>query len=235
MNRIKTPLIILALAIGFFSSKTQAAQTFVDSSPNAIDIFKRMEQENAARATALQSYASTRKYSVYEPNKPPDASMNVSMSYKAPSTKTFKVTSKSGVGFIHSLVFNRLMDAEQQTAAGKQKTDSSISSANYTPKLLGEEMIGDRDNYVLELTPKKQSQYMMTGKIWVDKKDFAIAKLEGDPVKRVSFVVRKSHVIREYQKIGDFWLPLRDDTRCTILFEGEYILHIDYLTYDFGS
>ena len=208
------------------------AQATLSSDGNAI--FQNVDQENARRAAKLISYTAERHYSVYEPKKLPDADMTVSMKFVSPSTKTFNVVSKKGVGFIQSLVFNRLMDTEKQAAQGKDKADSSISPKNYQAQFLYEEAIRGRNSYVLELTPKRQDKYLFKGKVWVDQQDYAIAKIEGDPVKSPSWFVKSAHFIRDYQKIGDFWLPLRDETHCQIRFEGEYVLSIDHRDYNFG-
>ena len=80
--------------------------------------------------------------------------MVVSMKYVAPSTKTFQTLTTNGVGWIHRRVFRGLMDAEQQAAAGADKTDSAITSANYEAALEGSDRQGGRDCYVLALRPK---------------------------------------------------------------------------------
>lgn len=195
------------------------------------DIFARVAEANAQRDAQLQSYLSTRQYSVLEPGHEPDASLIVSMEFVAPSTKTFSTASAEGVGWIDRRVFRGLMNAEQQAAAGRDKADSAVTPANYSAQLVGDDRYEGRDCFVLALQPKKDNKYVFTGRAWIDKEDFAIARLEAEPVKSPSFWVQRAHLVREYQRVGGFWLPLTDETVCRIRFAGDYILRIRYFEY----
>jgi hypothetical protein len=210
---------------------TAASSSATAATTTANEIFDRVQRANADRAAALASYTSTRHYAVLEPGHPPDAEMVVSASFVAPSTKSFKTVSTHGVGWIHRRVFHGLMDAELDAAAGKQKVDSSISPANYAAQLMGTEQRNGRDCYVLALTPKRRDKYLFVGKVWIDKEDAAIARVEGEPAKSPSFWIVKAPFVREYQRIGGFWLPSRDETHSQIRFAGEYILEIQYADY----
>ncbi len=194
-------------------------------------IFAKVADANARREAALQSYSSTREYTVAEPGHEPDADLVISMRFVAPATKTFSAPSEQGVSWIHRRVFDGLMNAEREAAEGPQKTESALTPANYDAELVGDDRYLDRDCYVLALRPKRQNKYVLTGKVWIDKEDFAIAKIEGDPVKSPSFWIRNPHLIRQYQRVGGFWLPLQDDTRCHVRLVGDYALRIRYYDY----
>ena len=212
-----------------------AASEAVAAPVTATEIFERVQRASADRAAALVSYTSTRHYAVIDPGQPghePDAEMVVSMAYVAPSTKSFKTVSSKGVGWIHRRVFGGLMNAELDAAAGKQKVDSSITPANYSAQLMGTEERNGRECYVLALTPRHANKYLFVGRIWVDKEDAAIARVEGEPAKSPSFWVLKAPFVREYQRIGGFWLPARDETHSQIRFAGEYILRVQYADYE---
>lgn len=107
----------------------------------------------------------------------------------------------------------------------------SVLLTNYEAKLLGEEHDQGRDCYLLELHPKRRDKFLIEGKIWVDRQDFAIVKLEGEPAKSLSFWVTRAHLVREYQKVGAFWLQLKDETNAQIRVVGEYIMQIEYSYY----
>jgi hypothetical protein len=199
--------------------------------PDAAAIFDRLQQANTERAAALQSYLSRRRYAVFEPNNDPDAELVVSSEYIAPSTKTFETISTHGVGWIHRRVFKGLMNAERDAAAGKDKADSAITSANYDAQFVGTDSQRGRDCYVIALTPKRRDKYLFVGKAWIDKQDFAIARLEGEPARSPSFWVVRAPFVREYQRVDRFWLPLKDETHSQIRLAGEYILRIDYADY----
>jgi hypothetical protein len=221
-------LVVFGAAGGSVTSRTDPGHRLDLTGP---DIFHLVEQANRNREAALQSYVSTRQYTVLEPGQSPDADLVVSMQYVAPFTKTFGQASETGVGWIHKRVFNGLMRAEQEAAAGEQKTRSAITSANYSAELLGSEQRLGRDCYVLKLQPKRDDRYLITGRVWIEKEEFAIVRLEGDPVRSPSFWVEHPHLVREYQRIGRFWLPQRDETTCHVRFVGDYLLRIRYYDY----
>src|SRR5205814_96578 len=211
--------------------RTAPARAEPGTPRDASAIFERVEQANARRDAALESYLSTRHYTVFEPGHESDAELLVSMQFVAPSTKTFKTLAVHGVGWIHRRVFGRLMEAEAQAAAGKDKAGSAITSANYQAQLIGSGRLADRDCYVLSLAPRRRDKYLFVGKAWIDKEDFAIARLEGEPAKSPSFWVVRAPFVRQYQRVDRFWLPLKDETHTEIRFAGEYVLRIQYADY----
>jgi hypothetical protein len=199
--------------------------------PESAEIFARLEKENEVRSRKLRGYSSIRRYSVYKKNKPSDAEIKVKMDYVGPFTKRFQVLSQSGSGWIDRWVFRSLIHAEEEAANEKKRTESAISAANYEAKLIGQERCQGRDCYLLELHPKRRDRLLIDGKIWVDKEDFAIVKLAGEPARGFSFWVAQAHLVREYQKIGDFWLQSKDETNAQVRVVGEYIMKIEYSDY----
>jgi hypothetical protein len=224
-------MIVVLLAMPFLRLHGECSEPQPDASLTAADIFDRVVQANANRAAALESYRSTRRYAVLEPGHEPDAELKVAAQFVSPSTKIFKTVSANGVGWIHKRVFQGLMQAEQETVGGKQQRDSAISPTNYDAQLVGTDQYDGRDAYVLALTPKRRDKYLFIGRVWIDRQDFAIAKIEGEPAKSPSFWVVRAPFVREYQRINTFWLPLRDETHSQIRFVGEYILRVEYGDY----
>lgn len=222
---------IVMIAVCLSGSPLLAENSGGTAPLSASDIFSRLEQQNAVRAEQLRSYSSVRHYSVSEKDKPSDAEMTVLMQYQSPSTKTFRVTSERGLGWVHNVVFRRLMRTEQETSSGEAKVRSSIISANYDVGFDGEEQFHGRSCYVLDLRPKRRDKYLVEGKMWVDKQDFAVARLEGEPSKSFSFWVTRAHIIRDYQKVGDYWLPLLDETHARVRVAGEYTFRIEHTDY----
>lgn len=64
------------------------------------------------------------------------------MEYHAPDKKSFVVTSEKGSGLVRHLALNPLIASEVEAASGKQHHDSSITPANYSLHLLGEQQVG---------------------------------------------------------------------------------------------
>ena len=235
MTRVAFGLLTVALAMQPRSPAALAVLDQAGASLEASAIFERVRQANAQRDAALESYLSTRRYSVFEPGHESDAELLVSMQFVAPSTKAFKTIAVHGVGWIHKRVFGQLMEAEAEAAAGQDKTNSAITPANYEAQFLGSDSLSGRDCYVLSLVPRRRDKYLFVGKAWIDKEDFAIARLEGEPAKSPSFWVVRAPFVREYQRVDRFWLPRQDETRTEIRFAGPYVLRIQYADYQINA
>src|SRR5258706_2636745 len=155
----------------------------------------------------------------------------VRVDYEAPDKKTFSKPSEKGSGIVRHLVFDRLIQSEGETSAGREHHNSAITTTNYTFLLVGEEEAGAYHCFVLEATPKRKDKYLFEGKIWIDAEDFAIVKITGHPAKKPSFWINRADFVRQYQKIDGFWLPYRDETSVEVKVYGRRVFTIDHQQY----
>jgi outer membrane lipoprotein-sorting protein len=195
-------------------------------------IFSNVLEHNRRREMHLQQYSATRTYLVKNDKDKVRAEAQVLLRYHAPASKAFEMVSERGSGFIRGRVFKPLLESEVETAAGRNQHDSSITPANYTFKLLGEEDIDEYHCFVVRATPKRHDKYLFEGKIWIHATEFAIVKIAGRPAKNPSFWIKRVDFVRRYQKIGDFWLPLRDESVSHVKILGKHTLTIDYDNYE---
>jgi hypothetical protein len=157
------------------------------------------------------------------------------MEYLAPDQKKFVVTSEKGSALVRHLALNALIASEIETAAGKQHHDSTVSPANYTLDLLGEQQVGPYHCLVVQAVPKRRDKYLFEGKVWIDTEDYAVVRIEGRPAKKLSFWIQRADFVRQYQKIGSFWLPQRDMTFVDVRLYGNKVLTIDHHDYIVNS
>ena len=150
------------------------------------------------------------------------------MEYIAPDKKTFLTIAEEGSAVVRSLVINRLMENEVSAAAEQERHDSSITPANYTFHVLGVEDLGIRRCFVVEALPQRKDKYLFEGKIWIDSAEFAVVKIAGHPAKKLSFWITGAEFVRQYEKIGDFWLPAKDETFVDVRLYGKRILSIEH-------
>ena len=200
----------------------------------AKEIMSKVIVENERRRGKLQHYTVTRKYEVRTHEGKVAAQDVVRMEYQPPDLKTFEKTSGKGSGIIRHLVFDRLMESETESGLGKQRQESALTPANYEFHLAGEDTIGVYHCFVLQVAPKRKDKYLFEGKIWVESKDFAVTKIEGHPAKKLSFWVNQADFVREFQKVDEFWLPLRDETQVDVKIYGKRVLVIDHGPYIFA-
>ena len=200
-----------------------------DATPE--QIFAELVRRNELRNAALRSYTVERSYAVTDPKGKVHAQKTVRLDYRAPDTKSFATISEKGSAVVRRLVLNRLMESETEAASGKSHRDSTINTANYTFTLLGEQDLGANHCYVVQATPTRSDKYLFDGKVWIDAQDYAVVQIVGHPAKKLSMWVDKADFVRRYQKIGEFWLPLKDETSVHVRFYGSKILTIDHERY----
>ena len=58
------------------------------------------------------------------------------------------------------------------------------------------------------MEPKTANKDFIRGRIWVEAEDYAIARIQGEPSKSTFF--RSGYFVHEYDRHGQFWLPLAD-------------------------
>ena len=191
-------------------------------------IFADLLRHNEIRTAGLREYSAVRTYAVTDLNGKVRAKETVRMDYVAPDKKTFVTIAEEGSSIVRRLVLNRLMESEASAATGQDRRDSSITPANYTFRLLGEEDLGPHHCFVVEAVPQRSDKYLFKGKIWIESQEFAVVRIAGHPAKNPSFWITRADFVRQFEKIGDFWLPARDETSVDVRLYGTKILSIEH-------
>lgn len=194
-------------------------------------IFGELLAHNELRRAALADYSALRTYQVVDLKGKVHAEEVGRMEFLAPDKKAFVVTSEKGSGLIRHLALNPLIASEIETASGKEHHDSAITPENYTAALLGEQQVGPYRCFVMQAVPKRKDKFLFEGKLWIDVDDYAVVRIEGHPGKKLSFWIERADFVRQYQKIGTFWLPQRDETFVQVRLYGKKVLTIDHQDY----
>ena len=195
------------------------------------EIVARLQEANARRAALLQSYTATRSYHAENLRWKKSAEMEATVKFTSPATKLFTVEKESGSGIIRRMVFRGMMNAEVDALKPEMKRRTEIGPGNYRFRLLEEELLEGQRTYVLEAEPVREDKYLFRGRIWVHACDFAIAKLRGRPAKSPSFWTRKVEYEKTYQKVGEFWLPWREDATSEIRIFGKSVARVEHSGY----
>lgn len=196
-------------------------------------VTRKLQERNAQRAAALNEFSGKRVYRMQYRGFPSDrdAEMVVDVTYRAPNTKKFSVVSQKGSKFIIDHIFRKLLEGEQEASDEENLQSSALTAANYDFTLAGYEMTPDGAEYVLNLLPKTRNRFLYRGKIWVDAKDFAVVRIEGEPAKNPSLWIKNTEVEHRYVKVNDFWLPAENHTESVIRLGGRATLSIEYKDY----
>jgi hypothetical protein len=196
-------------------------------------IVRNLEERNAQRAAALDGFVGTRVYRMQYRGLPSDrdAEMVVNVTYHAPNVKQFSVVSETGSKFIVDHVFKKLLESEQEAANAENRRRTALSRENYNFSLVGYEESPEGGRYIFDLAPKTKNKFLYHGKVWVDAKDFAVVRIQGEPGKNPSFWIKKTEIEHKYVKVNEFWLPAENHTESIIRLEGRAILSIEYRDY----
>lgn len=200
-------------------------------------ILAKLLERNRLRESRLQqlSYSVPRTYRVRDDKGKVRAEAYVWSQYRAPSVKEFKILSQKGSGMIFERVFKPLMESEIEAAARGSRQDSAISPDNYTFNLLGEEDVDGHRCFLMQANPKRSEKYLFKGKIWIHASEFAIVKIAGQPAKNLSFWIKRVDFVRRFQKVGEFWLPLKDESTTQVRIAGTNFLTVDYDHYEIAQ
>lgn len=200
---------------------------------SAEQVVRNLEERNAQRAAALAGFAGTRIYRLQYRGLPSnrDAEMTVNVTYHAPAAKQFSIISENGSKLLIDRVLKKLLESEQEAATEENQRRTALSTENYNFSLAGYEDTPAGGRYILDLAPKTENKFLYRGKIWVDARDFAVVRIEGEPGKNPSFWVRKTKITHQYIKVNDFWLPEENHTESTTRLGGRAILSIEYRDY----
>jgi hypothetical protein len=188
-----------------------------------------------ARVEGIAGYTVTEHYAVYrnQDEASPAAEMTVKTTYQRDAGKSYTIISQTGSGVIRSVVLGAILDNEKRLNLPGNREGAWITSANYEMKLKpgGTQLLDGRDCLVLELTPKRNTPYLIQGTLWVDSKDGSIVQVQGTSSKGSSVFTGPTQVTRRYANIGGFSQATHVRAVSNSSMFGETIVKIDYKDY----
>lgn len=207
-------------------------QVAVSAPMTADEVIRHVMEKNEERSRALEAYSSVRSYHLEcHCISHKKADMLVRADYIAPDKKVFTVVSESGSDTVRNKVFKKLLEAEQESMREENQQRTAITPENYTFQLLDYEKTDTDEFYVLDARPLSKNKFLFRGRIWVNAKDFAITRVEGEPEVNPSWWTVKTDFKRSYHKIGDFYLPESNQSETKVRIFGTAVLTIEYRDY----
>ena len=221
-----------AFALLMIGVPAVAQRANVSAPLSADEVIGRVVEMSDARAKALEGYSSVRSYHLEcHCLSHKKADMVVRIDYQAPNKKDFTIVSESGSGTVRDRVFKKLLEAEQESMRDENQQRSAITPENYIFEVSDYEKTDTDEFYVLHAQPRGKNKFLFRGDIWVNAKDFAITRVEGEPAVNPSWWTVKTDFKRRYQKIGDFWLPESNESETKVRVFGTAVLSIEYRDY----
>ncbi len=139
--------------------------------------------------------------------------------------------STTGSKLLIERVLERLLQSEKEALTPENQSRVALNRENYTFTLAGQENTSDGSFYVLSVEPRTNDKLLYRGRIWVDAKDFAVARIEASPAKNPSFWIKDVKIEHIYQKVEDFWLPASNRSTSITRLGGRALLTIEYKDY----
>lgn len=198
---------ILISALLACASASLIGQATAAPSLPADEVIARMISHDVQRDTASGGYTGFRQYVIDNPRFDRQARMVVSVTCGQDGTKNFQVVSERGWKSANNQVLRKMLESESETSRPSVRRKARITPENYTFQLIGVAPLDGRLAYVIDVTPKRQDEYLFRGRIWVDAEDFALARTEGEPARIPSFWIHSMDFTQQYRKNGEYWFP----------------------------
>lgn len=203
--------------------------------PDIQTIIRGVDASVKDRIDRIADYTVTEHYVVYrgKDETHPAAEMMVQTVYRKETGKSYTILSQSGSGLWRNEVLGTLLENEKKMSQPGNVQTALINSANYEMRLDGNPRanLNGRDCLVLDIKPRRSSEYLFNGRLWVDAQDFAIVQLEGTASKSAFFLARAADVTRQYMEING--MPMATHARAVSgsALLGQTVVKIDYSNY----
>jgi hypothetical protein len=219
------------LASGLVSSLACAAQ---DPNPKSdADIMHGIDQAVLSRANAITRYDVTEHYSIFRNGEAtPSAQETVHTTYNRDTGKQYTPIAQSGSALLRRAVMDRVLSGEKEINLPGNREASWFTSKNYEmhPRPGTQERNG-HTCLLVDVQPRRKSQHLFNGTLWIDASDYTIVRFEGSPAQSPSWVVGNSSASRDYAKVDGFAMATHAEARSHSFLFGDTLITIDYTDY----
>jgi hypothetical protein len=203
--------------------------------PDSAAVIRMVDAAVQARVDNVARYTVTEHYTVFrgKDETHPAAAMTVHTTYTKESGKDYAIVDQSGSALVRKLVLGTILDNEKKLSAPEVQKDAWIDSANYEMKLHpgGAQLLDAQNCYVLDLTPRRKSPYLIVGTVWVDAKDGSIVRLEGTGASSSSVFTGPTQVLRQYVMVDGYAQATQVRAVSDSKLLGQTVVTIDYTDY----
>jgi negative regulator of sigma E activity len=203
-------------------------------STSADEILTRVENANGRRRDLLKRYTGSRQYTLQNARFGKEAAVGIEMRYHEPEGERYTVLTQSGSDKLIGII-NTVLASEARASVPPENARHQVSAANYRVRLLGTEIVEGRTCYVLALTPRTKSRFLIMGKAWVDVESFGTVRIDGQFAASISMLVGAPRFREDFVEVNGFWLPghVRSVTSSFLL--GPTELDIVFSNYQFDT
>lgn len=197
----------------------------VETPPGTAEILHQIEV--ASHAANDRDYTETRKYLFRNSRFKKLGEMNVKATHRQNSAIQLEILAGPAVDDTSGRVFREVMEGERDLSLAHD-ADRALIAANYQVKTLGVEQVRQRECYVLDITPRRKSRFLLKGRAWIDKQSFHLVRIEGRPSASLSIWVGKPLITQDFDEVSGLWVKTRSHTAASTFFLGTSELTIQH-------
>lgn len=213
---------------------SQAVSAFAQV-PDVFTVIRGIDSSVKDRLDRLAGYTVTEHYAVFRGHdtSKPTAEMLVRTTYRKEAGKSYEILSQSGSSLWRNEVLKTLLENEQRMSRPGNVETALINSSNYEMKLDNNpaQMLNGRQCLVLDITPRRKSQYLFKGQLWVDAHDYAIVQLKGTAAKSAIFIANAAEVTRQYAEVENLPMATHAEAVSGSALLGQTVVKVDYSGY----
>lgn len=228
MKRARRSRAALQILFAFIAASVTAQQ------PDLQTIVRGVDTSVQNRIDRIAQYTVTEHYQLFRGNlNEPAAEMLVQTIYRKDNGKSYKILSQNGSSLWRNEVLGTLLENEEKMSRPGNVETALINSRNYEMRLdpSPHENLDGRDCLVLDINPRRNSEYLFKGKLWVDARDFAIVQLKGTAAKSSFFLAKAADVSRHYAEIDGVPMATHAEAVSGSSLLGQTLVKIDYSDY----
>jgi len=204
-------------------------------SPDVSTIIRGVDASVKDRLNRLAAYSVTEHYLVFRGHDEtkPAAEMLVKTTYRKETGKSYEILSQSGSSLWRNEVLKTLLENEQRMSQPGNVETALVNSSNYDMKLdkNAAQFLNGRECLVLDITPRRNSQYLFKGMLWVDAHDYSIVQLKGTAAKSAFFLANAAQVSRLYTEIDSLPMATHAEAVSGSTLLGQTVIKVDYNGY----
>jgi hypothetical protein len=198
-------------------------------------VYQQIDAAVQNRVSNVAGITDVEKYDVYRGNDEthPVAEIVAKVTYRRGVGRSYQIISQSGSKLIRKFGLMNLLKHEQDLSQPGAIEHAWFTTSNYQMELKSTvtQQINGRECYAVSITPRHKAPNAIEGTLWVDAKDFSIAKVEGVASRRPSLLAGTTKMMREYKKVRGYAMASRARAVSNSHLIGRTVVTVEYSNY----
>jgi hypothetical protein len=222
VQSVKTPALFRSTILLWLVCMLAAmARAQADEQPLSVAVIvARMSAVLQEARIGSRAFTVRRDYQLFDKKWESKAQVVARIIFVPPDQMRYEVEqSRGGIG---EKILRDMLDREME--ALHEVSHRELSIRNYDFSLAGEETVDGRRCHVLALHPKREERDLIRGRALVDAETYHVLRLEGEPVKSPSWLIRDLHITMRFADVDGTWMRTLTHAVANVRFRGRYVM-----------